>query len=83
MMRGTIVTNLLLVTLGNLSDVHARLGDDPGRTGHVDLDPARLHVPRVVQLQRPRVRLDDRLAVIALGALFSLTYAYTLRAGLT
>src|SRR5262249_31905254 len=41
-------------------DVHTHLGHDTGRSRQRDVDPPGLHVPRRVQLQRPRLRLDDR-----------------------
>jgi multiple sugar transport system permease protein len=83
MMRGTIVTNLLLVTLGNLSTftlVWVMTQGGPGTA--TSILPVYMYL---VSFSYNDLGYGSMigLAVIALGALFSLTYAYTLRARLT
>jgi multiple sugar transport system permease protein len=83
MMRGTIVTNLLLVTLGNLSTftlVWVMTQGGPGTA--TSILPVYMYL---VSFSFNDLGYGSMigLAVIGLGAIFSLTYAYTLRARLT
>ena len=83
MMRGSVVTNLLLVTLGNLSTftlVWVMTQGGPGTA--TSILPVYMYL---VSFSYNDLGYGSMigLAVIALGALFSLTYAYTLRSRLT
>jgi multiple sugar transport system permease protein len=83
MMRGTIVTNLLLVTLGNLSTftlVWVMTQGGPGTA--TSILPVYMYL---VSFSYNDLGYGSMigLAVIVLGAIFSLTYAYTLRSRLT
>lgn len=83
MMRGTIVTNLLLVTLGNLSTftlVWVMTQGGPGTA--TSILPVYMYL---VSFSYNDLGYGSMigLAVIALGAVFSLTYAYTLRSRVT
>jgi multiple sugar transport system permease protein len=83
MMRGTIVTNLLLVTLGNLSTftlVWVMTQGGPGTS--TSILPVYMYLVSFTYNDLGYGSMIG-LAVIALGAIFSLTYAYTLRARLT
>jgi multiple sugar transport system permease protein len=82
MMRSTIVTNLLLVTLGNLSTftlVWVMTQGGPGTS--TSILPVYMYL---VSFSFNDLGYGSMigLAVIALGALFSLGYAYTLRSRL-
>jgi multiple sugar transport system permease protein len=82
MMRGTIVTNLLLVTLGNLSTftlVWVMTQGGPGTA--TSILPVYMYLVSFTYNDLGYGSMIG-LAVIALGACFSLAYAYTLRARL-
>jgi multiple sugar transport system permease protein len=82
MMGGTIVTNLLLVTLGNLSTftlVWVMTQGGPGTA--TSILPVYMYLVSFTYNDLGYGSMIG-LAVIALGACFSLAYAYTLRARL-
>ena len=59
-MRPTIMTNMLLITLGTISDFTLIFVMTQGGPGKRDGDPAGLHVHRGLPVQCPRVRHGDR-----------------------
>jgi multiple sugar transport system permease protein len=83
MMRGTIVTNLLLVTIGNLSTftlIWVMTQGGPGSA--TSILPVYMYL---VSFSFSDLGYGSTigLALIALGALFSISYVYSLRARLT
>jgi multiple sugar transport system permease protein len=83
MMRGTIVTNLLLVTIGNLSTftlIWVMTQGGPGSA--TSILPVYMYL---VSFSFSDLGYGSMigLALIALGALFSISYVYSLRARLT
>ena len=83
MMRGTIITNLLLVTLGNLSTftlIWVMTQGGPGSA--TSILPVYMYL---VSFSFNDLGYGSTigLALIALGALFSISYVYSLRARLT
>ena len=79
MIRRTITTNLMLITLQTLSRLHADLCHDGRRAGQPEHHTADLRLQGGIQVRRHRLRHGDRDVMLLIGAVFSIFYIRALR----